>query len=166
MNNKKLTLTNIILVFFLSFVTHFIYNIFPNNIIACFFPINESIFEHLKMAFTTYVIVLIIDYFLFKVKNNNLVISIYVSAITTIISLAILFPIAFNLFGENMIITFVVYFITIVLGLLVGYKILEKNDLFLRDVGLIAIVITMIVFALLTFYPLNIKTYFYDYSKR
>jgi len=164
LNNKKLTIINIILVFTLSFITHFIYNLIPNKIIACFFPINESIFEHLKMCFTTYIITLLIDYFILKIKNKNLIIAIYISALTTIISLIILFPIAYNLFGENQFLTFTIYFITILLGCIIGYKILNKKDLHLKDLGLIAIIITSIIFAILTFYPLNIDTYFKDYS--
>lgn len=164
MSNKKITIINIILVFVLSFITHFIYNIFPNNITASIFPTNESIAEHLKMAFNTYIIVLIIDKYILKVDNKNLVISIYMSAIATVILLTIIFPIYFSLFGENLLFTLIIYLITIIIGSLVGYKILNKKDLHLKDAGLIAITLTMIIFALLTFYPLNIDTYFRDYS--
>ena len=165
MSNKKLTIINIFLVFGLSFITHFIYDLFPNIITSCFFPTNESVFEHLKMTFTTYMIVLLIDYYILKIKNKNLIISMYLSAITTIISLAIVFPISFNMFGENMFLTFLIYFITIVIGSSVGCKVLNKDNLFLNDIGILSIIITMIIFAIFTFYPLNIKTYFYDDSK-
>lgn len=167
MTPKKLSIINIILVFLLSFLTHFVYDLLPNNLIAVFFPTNESIFEHLKMAFTTYIIVLIIDYIILKLKNEkfpNLVISLFVSAITTVILLGIIYPIIFNMIGENMFITLLIYLISIIIGNIFGYRALKTKDLHLQETGLISFIIIVIIFGLLTFYPLKVKTYFYDYS--
>ncbi len=167
MTPKKLTIINIILVFLLSFVSHFVYDLIPNNLTAIFFPVNESIFEHLKMAFTTYTIVLIIDSIILKIKHetlSNLSISVFLSSVMTVISLGIIYPIVFNLIGENMFITLIIYFITILIGNLVGYKALQSNDLHLRETALISIIVITILFGILSFHPLKIKTYFYDYS--
>lgn len=167
MTPKKLTIINIILVFLLSFVSHFVYDLIPNNLTAIFFPVNESIFEHLKMAFTTYTIVLIIDSIILKIKHetlSNLSISVFLSSVMTVISLGIIYPIVFNLIGENMFMTLIIYFITILIGNLVGYKALQSNDLHLRETALISIIVITIIFGILSFHPLKIKIYFYDYA--
>lgn len=167
MSYKKLTILNIVLVFLISFLSHFMYDFLPNNLTAVFFPTNESIFEHLKMAFTTYIIVLIIDYIILKLKKekfDNLVISVFISAITTVILLAIIYPIIFNAIGENMFITLIVYLITIIIGNIFGYKTLKTKNLHLQETGIISFIIIVIIFGLLTFCPLKVKTYFYDYA--
>ena len=55
--------------FGMSFLTHFIYNIFPNPLFAIFFPVNESIWEHMKLLSTTILLYGIIEYFLLKHYN-------------------------------------------------------------------------------------------------
>lgn len=167
MTPKRLTIINIILVFLISFISHFMYDLFPNNLTAVFFPTNESIFEHLKMSFTTYIIVLIIDYIILKLKKEtypNLIISVFISAISTVLLLGIIYPIIFNIIGENMFVTLLVYLITIIIGNLFGYKALKSKDLKLQETGIISFIVIVIIFGLLTFYPLHVKTYFYDYS--
>lgn len=56
---------NSIIIFAIAFVSHFIYDLIPNFFTSIIFPINESIFEHMKLIFTPYVIF----YFIRKDKN-------------------------------------------------------------------------------------------------
>ena len=83
---KKIKILITIIIFILSFPIHFIYNIFPNFITSIFFPLNESIFEHMKIIYTSILISSIIEYLIYKYKNikvNNFIISIPI-IITTI----------------------------------------------------------------------------------
>ena len=54
MNLKKLKVINIVIVFLLSFLAHNLYKWFPNTFTAIFFPVNESIFEHMKIIATSF----------------------------------------------------------------------------------------------------------------
>ena len=51
MSLKNLKILGVILAFFLSFIFHSVYDLFPNFITSIFFPVNESIFEHMKIIF-------------------------------------------------------------------------------------------------------------------
>lgn len=75
MNSKlnlshKCILFGIVVIFLLSIPLHFVYN-FSNKstIIALFSPVNESIFEHLKLAFYPTIIYWFITYFIVSKKE-------------------------------------------------------------------------------------------------
>ena len=74
-------------IFFLCFLTHFIYEWFPNTLFSIFFPVNESIWEHMKMLFTAVILYSIIDYLIlrsFKQKTDNFLINVFITATTSI----------------------------------------------------------------------------------
>ena len=86
--------------FGMSFLTHFIYNIFPNPLFAIFFPVNESIWEHMKLLSTTILLYGIIEYFLLKhynIKVNNFLLSLFITSVISIpIYLIIFLPFYYN----------------------------------------------------------------------
>ena len=51
MNLKTAKILAIINIFLISFPSHFIYDFFPNTFTSILFPVNESIWEHLKLSF-------------------------------------------------------------------------------------------------------------------
>ena len=53
MKLKTIKIISILGIFIISFLSHFIYQIIPNFITSIFFPVNESIFEHMKIIFTS-----------------------------------------------------------------------------------------------------------------
>ena len=69
MNLKKIKILAVIGIFILSFLSHFAYEIFPNIIFSFIFPVNESIWEHMKILFTSTLLYGIIDYLLLKKYN-------------------------------------------------------------------------------------------------
>ncbi len=155
MNLKKMIFINSILVFLLCFLTHFVYDLLPNNLFAIFFPVNESIWEHMKMLYTTFLIYGIIEYLILKkfdIEHNNFLITTYLKAILCIpIYLIMYLPFYFN-FGENMIITFIILFIAILITNFIGYKILKLKEIpYQKIIAIILIIITYVVMAILTF---------------
>ena len=66
MNLKKIKIIAVLGIFLLSFISHFAYELFPNIIFSFIFPVNESIWEHMKIIFTSTLIYGIIDYLLLK----------------------------------------------------------------------------------------------------
>ena len=85
---KKIKIFIIILAFLLSFPIHFIYDIFPSFFTSIIAPVNESIWEHMKIIYTSILLSSIIEYFIYKKKRydtNNFFISIPISSILGII---------------------------------------------------------------------------------
>ena len=84
MNLKKIKVIATICIFIISFLSHFAYNLFPNIIFSFFFPVNESIWEHMKILFTSTLIYGIVDYYLLKknnIKFNNFSFQLYFTAL-------------------------------------------------------------------------------------
>ena len=99
--------------------TYFIllfYDKFPSFITSIFAPVNESVWEHMKILFGSIILAGIIQkMFLIakKQKVNNLCFSNFIAALTSIPIFLILFlPIYWGI-GHNMFITLVIMFVAI-----------------------------------------------------
>ena len=62
MTLKRLKVVSIFGMFILCFLTHFLYNWFPNALFSIFFPVNESIWEHMKMMTSSILIWSVSEY--------------------------------------------------------------------------------------------------------
>ena len=86
-NKNKLIIIISFSTFALCFLTHFFYSWFPNTLFSIFFPVNESIWEHMKMLYTTILLNGIIEYFLlkkFNVENKNFLLLLFIKSIMII----------------------------------------------------------------------------------
>ena len=163
MKNLKYVLISSVIIFLLNFLSHFMFNIFTNDIISVLFPTNESIFQHMKMIFTTYFIFYFISCILRKkLKIENIFLSNLVSAIFGITLFLIIYLPVYFLFGEIMIFTFILLFISIFISQLVSTIFLfRKDDKHLEILSIIFISILFIISGYLTFHPIK-NFFFYD----
>ena len=151
----KKILINIMINFGLCFVIHNIYKWFPNNLSAIFFPVNESIWEHMKMLFTCFLITGLINYFIFN--KHNLAISSFITGIASIIFYLVLF-LPFN--SENKILIFSILILDIIIFEYVRYLIIHNHKFNkYNKLAYIFIIVTYIVFGYLTFNPLKIDLF-------
>jgi len=152
-------------VFILCFPFHFMYEWFTNTLFSIFFPVNESVWEHMKMLFSAIVVYGVIDYFVIKFfnqKRNNFVISLFISSLASIPIFLIIYLPFYYLLGENIILNIGVLFIAISISQVISYFIL-KSDNFkkLGMISVIGIILVYIVFGLLTYNP-PINDLFFD----
>jgi hypothetical protein len=171
MTLKKLTFLGVIFIFLLSFITHNVYDLLPSFFTSLFFPVNESIWEHMKMIFTSTLIWGLVLYIILKKKNidySNIASSTVLSSLFHITIFLIIYVPIYIKFGENLIVTLIIYFITISISQIVAYKILtiKKHLNKLNVLSLILIPVMIIIFGILTYYPLKIDTLFYDFSHK
>ena len=164
MTLKRSRIISTIGIFLLCFLFHFIYNWLPSSIAAIFFPVNESIWEHMKLIFSAVVFYGIIDYIIlqkFNIKYNNFFTALFVSAITIIpIYLAMFLPVYYKI-GENMVITIGIMLLAIIISQIISYKILKSKDFDkLNIVSFILIIISYIIFAYLTYFPVKNELFF------
>lgn len=141
--------------FGLSFVWHFLYKILPFSWI---FPVNESIWEHMKIIFYCLLIVSIIEYFIYhkkKISFHNYSISLMVKSILGIIFYLLVFIPIYLFIGENMIFAISLMFATYALMEFVSYKILNSEELGINTLPLIIVVLGAILLVILTYYPLH-----------
>lgn len=157
MNLKKIKILAIIGIFIISFGSHFIYDLLPNFITSIFFPVNESIFEHMKIIFTSILLYGPIDNMLLKKNNielNNFTFQLFFTSFISIpIYLIIYLPIR-AILGEKIIISISILLITYIISQIISYYILRKKTLpKLNKITIPAIIITYIIFTILTYYP-------------
>lgn len=162
--NKLFVLINTIGIFAFSFITHNLYTWFP-SFITSIFPVNESLYEHMKLIFITPVIFSTILYFIFyfkKHKINNFLLGLLSSSIFNIIVFYIVYLPIYKLIGENMIFTFIWYFISIGLSQIVNYFIInKKNNSLLNIISLVLIIFDITVMTYFTYHPI-ITEFFRD----
>lgn len=153
----KKALINTIIIFILSFLIHTLYHSLPIFITSIIAPVNESIFEHLKMIFSAYMLYLLIQMLFLKKKQPNLTISLVITALLNILVFLIIYlPTTAILKKEILVITLIIYFISIFISSFLLLKIQsKKHSKKNQTIAIIAIIIIYIVFTILTYYPLK-----------
>lgn len=153
---KKIKIINVIVFFALSFLWHFIYDWFPNFLTSIFFPVNESIWEHMKIIFGVIIFGSLISLILmnkFHIKHNNFYIEIITKVIVGVLFYLIIFIPLYKWLGENMFITISLMLLTYIFVEFIGYKILLLNEMNINILPIILIFLCYILFFLLTYYP-------------
>ena len=165
MNLKKIKIIAVIGIFLLSFLSHFAYDIFPNLIFSFIFPVNESVWEHMKIIFTSTLLYGIIDYILlnkYKIKYNNFPFQLYFTALSSIpIYLVIYLPL-YKLIGENLIVSILLLLIVYIIEQYISYNILKEKEIkILNIITIPTILLSYLGFIYLTYNPIH-NYIFYD----
>ena len=161
---KKMRIISTILIFGLCFITHNFYIWIPSLLNSIFFPVNESIWEHMKMLFTTILIYHFFEYiylYLKEIKVNNYCIASFISSFISIpIYLLVFLPFYYSI-GDNMIVIFIILFITICLTQIIHLFITNIINIKYQNIlatGLI--IICYIIFGYLTYNPPKTDLFF------
>lgn len=167
-NMKKIKIIGIFLIFGLSVISHFMYVWFPNDIFSILFPVNESIWEHMKLIVTPVLFFCIFENIFYKKKNilvNNFILSYSISTLLGIVIYLILYLPIHYIIGHNIFISIGLLFIVFMIIEIISYYIMKyKNIKYSRIIGLVIIVIMYIIFGYLTYNPPK-NDLFYDTSK-
>ena len=158
MTRKKLKILGIVLAFLLCFPLHFVYDKFPSFITSIFAPINESIWEHMKILFGSIIISGVIQKIIVlkkKLDFNNICFSNFIGAISSIPIFLIIFLPIYIIIGENFPVTIFIMFITIVLAEIIAYKIMNKDNLGFENITIILVIIVYVIFTILSYYPIK-----------
>lgn len=168
MNIKNIKIIGTIIACIFPFLLHSLYDVFPYFITSIFLPINESIWEHMKLLFTSIMISSVIEKLIIKYKNyniNNLYFSNFIAAISSIPIFLIIFLPIYYLFGECFIITIIIMFISIIISELISYKIIKMHNFRLEEITILLVILVFILFIILTYYPLNIDIFIDNTNK-
>lgn len=162
MNLKKLKLLGVILDFLLAFPLHFLYDKVPCFLTSIIAPVNESIWEHMKIMFGSIIISSIIQLIIIKKKKlnyNNILISSFIAALFSIVIFLIIYlPIYYSI-GEKLPLTLVIMLITFIIVEYMTTKIIKEKDLNCDKRTLLYILIVYLIFGLLTYFPPHIDLF-------
>ena len=140
------------------------YDWFPNSITSIFFPVNESIWEHMKIIFSSTIIVSFIEYMWIKktglLYHNFWFYNIFFAFLSIPVYLIIFVPV-YNVIGENFIfsISLMLAVIIFVVLMIDYYKKKEIKDLTFISLSFLSL--CYILFGYLTYYPVY-NELFYD----
>ena len=164
MNNKKIMIIKTIVIFLSLFLFSFVYKWVPNVLTSIIFPVNESLFEHLKMIYNAEVIVSLIIYLIIKkkdIKINNYMLALLSSTIFNVILFYLIYLPIYNRFGSNLIMTMIIYFVTLAISQYLFYLItMKKHNKFYNTLSLIVIPLIPIIFIYFTYKPPHTEFFF------
>ena len=142
----------------MGFLVHNIYQWIPSSITSIF-PVNESLYEHVKLIYLSLILSTIIVNIYFKVKGfkiNNLSYGLFMSAIFNILFFYIIYLPIYFLIGNSMIMTLIIYFISIIATQYVYYLIIKKpNKKGLNTIGIIMLIVGIIFLTYFTYHPIK-----------
>lgn len=156
---KKELVVGSITIFALGFLIHFLYDWFPYYLVSIFAPVNESIWEHMKLFFTGVLIYMFIDIFTHPTNTHNFIFAKVMSIIAMIVVFLIIYYPLYMAIGYNTLLTLVFFFIAIVFGQYVSYRIRTETK---RDYSTLALYILfamIYVFVTFTYSPPHIELF-------
>jgi hypothetical protein len=125
----------------------------PVGVIAA---VNESVWEHFKIAFWPALFYAIIEYPFLKRYTNNFFIAKAVGIYIMPIAIAVIFYSYTAIWGEEiLVVDILIFFVAVALGQLASYKILAMRRLprWTSKAGLVMVVLLAVAFGVFTFYP-------------
>lgn len=165
MNLKKISLISIGVIFLLSFPSHFMFDLFPNVLVSFFFPVNESIWEHMKILYTSILLGNIVKYWLlkhYKISFNNFSFSLVISSFSAVIIYLLIYIPLYAILGENMFISIVLMLLVYVIVEMFSYFILRFKPIkYINSLGYVFIIIGYVIFIYFTYKPIY-NYLFYD----
>lgn len=162
---KKIKIIGVFIIMGLSVLSHFMYEWCNNFIFSILFPVNESIWEHMKLLVTPVLIYALVEYFIYRKKGmkfNNFSLSYGISIIIGIISYLVIYLPIDHFFDHNMIVSIALLFLDYILISYISYLILNTRIIkYSKTIGALLIILTYFVFYYLTYYPVH-SYMFYD----
>jgi hypothetical protein len=140
----------------LGTIWHFVYQITGSNLaVGLLAPVNESVWEHLKIVFTPLLIVGIIQYFIVKKDRNSYWTGLLMGMITAMLIVIFGFYLYSSLLGENLLIDIGLYIASIIVAIYVAAYVRSnlKTTKVIDGVSIIVITIVGLSLVYLTIAP-------------
>ena len=159
MSLKKIKTIGIFIIFFFCFFTHFVYVWFPSFFTSLFFPVNESIWEHMKMLICAIIIWEFLEFLILKhfdIYFNNFVFAVFIMCFLSIIVFIIVYYPIYLVLSSSFLFNIICLFITIYFVSVVGYYIMKQSHIkYGFVIGIVGIIFLYVLFGLLTYFPIK-----------
>jgi hypothetical protein len=167
---EKILILGFIVTALLGILFHFMYDICDKNIIlGAIFPVNESIWEHLKLIYFPMIISTVIEYPLLKKYSQNFSTEKFLSSKTTsifagVILTVILFYTYNGIIGKNYAaVDILIYFIAIAAAYIIFYSLNYSKKFIVGKKSFVLFITLLIVLGLLmiifTYFPPHIPLF-------
>ncbi|MEG2348637.1 MAG: DUF6512 family protein [Clostridia bacterium] len=160
MDKKSILKSSIVGFFIISILgtlLHFVFQFSGYNIfIGIFSAINESVWEHLKIAIVPVILWTLFEFSKYKYRWDNLWTSLFVKIITIMISITFGFYFYKFIFsGHNVVIDILLFYISILFGQITGYfvSIRKKVNINIEEISKLFVIFIFMLFIFFTFFP-------------
>ena len=156
-----MTLKNNILAFFiisiLGTIGHFIYRFTGNNPVAgVFFPVNESVWEHLKLIFYPTLIYSAFDHLTSKDKRGNYLPATVFSIFWGMLYIIVIYYVSKGVIGKDVeFINIGSYYVAVIISICKKRKILLSDKYFSKNAKAIAFALALLTAFLLAVWSFN-----------
>ena len=167
MNKKIIKFGFLLTPFVLAFLVNYLFNLIPFPLFAIYSPVNESIFEHIKLVFTPLILTYLIFYLLFK---NNINLKAYLSSLIISIGIGIISMLAiyyfFTLFFYEVpgLINILLLLISLVISQYIASYTYKKGIYWSIDISIFSLITMTVLLLILTINPPYLN-FFIDNSK-
>ncbi len=139
-------------------VSHFVYGWSGENaFVGLFFPVNESIWEHLKLIFFPAGIYFLIEYFLMEENQENYIFASIKSIFCGMFTIVTIYYVITGVLGKNVdFINITIYFIALITVIAKRNKLLQAQENYSKTFTLILsflAVITTVLFMVWSYNP-------------
>lgn len=148
----------------LGSIWHFLYKICGmSTIVGLFAPVNESVFEHLKLVFWPPILYFFVLYLIKRTAPKNSIVSLLMGIIAGMLTTVVLFYTYNGVTGKNIdFINIIIYFIALAVLIIVRNLFIKNGFLngkkakWIAILGYVIIAVLLVVF---TFYPPSIPLF-------
>lgn len=154
---KKLSIIGFFVISIIGTLLHFTFDFSGNNIlVGLFSAVNESVWEHLKIAVMPTFIWTIIEFMVLKYRQDNLWSSLFVKIITIMVTITLGYYIYTPFTGGHVAwISILLFYIAIMLGQIFAYREItaKKVKIEYEEISKYLVIIIFLMFLFFTFLP-------------
>lgn len=165
----KYSILGFIFISIIGTLSHFIYDWLGENfVIGAFFPVNESSWEHLKMAVIPGFMWLFIEYIYLDKKDNFFKAKLFSFITMMALILALFYGYKLILKEEILLLDIIIFYLSIGIGQFVSYIIMKYNKFnkfnkYTENIYIVLLLLLILSFVIFTFFPPKIDI-FKDYN--
>lgn len=142
---------------------HFLFKYSGKSIfLAPFSAVNESVWEHLKIAVLPIMFWTFIEFITLKFRRDNLWTSLLVKIITAMLSITLLYYIYSLIYGtHNLVINLIIFYFSILISQILGYKVVtgRRVNIKLEERSKYIVIFIFLLFIIFTFIPPKFKIF-------
>lgn len=158
--SKKTSIIYLSITMCLGVLNHFIYDWFNFIIIGVVAPVNESIFEHIKLVFYPFLLTIIVRFFFYFDKYYFYKAA--VSSISGVIILPVIYYFFYIFFTPPAFLNILIFIFVCCLQEYIFYKLMNEESKYLlvgNAEGIIMITVLVLAFSVFTFKPPHIELF-------
>jgi hypothetical protein len=159
----KWELMGIAVIFLLGSLFHFMFDLTGSHAAAgAFFPVNESVFEHLKLTFWPAIIWWAFTFRFLKNNARNFFISRAAALlIMPIVTLVLFYGYTTPTGWENVFVDIFIFLLSVAAGQMAGYWLIKRNPLplWLAGISIFLIIALGFVYIYFTYYPPHVSIF-------